>query len=108
MRAAKDPVVRLDAVSDPPAAAVLTDGRERMDRALKAVEDVRLAAAVNLERLVYSLPQTSQVATPLLPLGQVGLEISSTVSPTFFSFASSATSACVSQVLLGLNGHQFP
>jgi bifunctional non-homologous end joining protein LigD len=50
--AAKDAAVRLEAVADDPAAAVVASGRKRMDCALEAVEDVRVAAERDLERLV--------------------------------------------------------
>src|SRR3954451_9532162 len=47
--AAVDGPARLDAVADHPAAAVGADRGERVDRALEAVEHVRLAAAPDLE-----------------------------------------------------------
>jgi hypothetical protein len=50
--------MRSSAVPDYPAATVFADERERVDRALEAVEDVRLAVAAVSNVLSYSLPQT--------------------------------------------------
>src|ERR687888_1961012 len=50
--AAVDAVPRFDAVADHLAPAVRANGRERVDRALEAVEDVRRSVLVHLECLV--------------------------------------------------------
>src|SRR5262249_23260702 len=52
VRAAEDASVRFDAVADDPTSAVAAHGRERVDRALEAVEDVRASARHDLEGLV--------------------------------------------------------
>src|SRR5688500_11331082 len=50
--ATKHPALRLQSVSHDPAPAVRTFRRQRVDRALEAVEGVRLAGHHDLERLV--------------------------------------------------------
>src|SRR4051812_29839184 len=56
VRAAVEGAVRLDAVADDLAAAVGADGRELVDRALEAVEGVRLARRHDLKRHVVFVP----------------------------------------------------
>ena len=52
MDAAEDLSVRFDAVADDTAVAVGTNRRQRMDRALEAIEDVTLSAHDHFKRLV--------------------------------------------------------
>src|SRR5215218_4312922 len=54
--AAENGAVRLDAVADDPTPAMRTGRRERVDRALEAVEDVRGTLCLHLERLVVVVP----------------------------------------------------
>jgi N-acetylmuramic acid 6-phosphate (MurNAc-6-P) etherase len=53
---AEHPPVRLETMADDPATAVLAGGSERVNRALEAVEDVRLASEADLEGLVVFVP----------------------------------------------------
>jgi len=52
MGAAEHTTIRFDAMSDDAAAAVITFWRQRVNRAFKAVERVRLAVHYDMERLV--------------------------------------------------------
>src|SRR5262245_15267131 len=52
VRAAKKVTTRFHAMTDDLAAAVFAGGRQRMDGALEAVEDVRFPGRDQLERLV--------------------------------------------------------
>src|SRR5438874_2484951 len=71
--AAVDRSVRLDAVPDDPAVAVIAGRREGVDRALEGVERVRLAVADDLERLVVLVPAYLTLAhAPELPGGSAG------------------------------------
>jgi len=68
VRAAKEMLKDLDAVSDDPAVAVLTRGRQFLDRALERVEGVALAGyGAYLER--HRIVITAQVNLPLLQTG---------------------------------------
>jgi len=65
---AEDAALRFDTVADHAAAAVLADRCEGVDRALEAVEDVRRAAPVNLERLVVFIAADLTGRHALFPL----------------------------------------
>src|SRR5918999_6190497 len=66
VRAAVHGAVRLDAVPDDLAAAVVAGRRDRMDGALEAVEHVGLAAASDLHRLVVLVAAHLALRHPVL------------------------------------------
>src|SRR5581483_9519835 len=56
VRTAEERAIRLHAMTDDPTSAVVAGGRERVDRALEAVEHVPLALGDDLNRLVVVVP----------------------------------------------------
>src|SRR5918999_4755776 len=81
VRAAVHGAVRLDAVPDDLAAAVVAGRRDGVDGALEAVEHVRLAAASDLHRLVvlvaahFALGHGSLLGSLTVPLPGEGPSI---------------------------------
>jgi hypothetical protein len=56
MRAAEKPAANFDSVSNHPALAVLTDGRDRLDRAFEAIERVPRAGGNQFKTFVVVIP----------------------------------------------------